>query len=98
MYTSLIACKPWHITFNKIDEFIIVYEGTRYLVLFGSEEYNSTYNRTRYIISLKSGITYIISHNYAKIKVGSYNSLPLEKTVTFHNVVILIKTVWTNVF
>ena len=30
-------------------------------------------------MNVKSGITYIISHNYAKIKVDSYNSLPLEK-------------------
>ena len=33
--------------------------------------------------SKKSGITYIISHNYATIKVDSYNSLPLEKTMAF---------------
>ena len=29
---------------------------------------------TGYLISAKSGITYIISHNYAKIKVDSYDS------------------------
>ena len=29
----------------------------------------------------------------AKIKVDSYNSLPLEKTMAFHNVIILIKSV-----
>ena len=33
----------------------------------------------RYLISLKSGITYVISYNYAKVKVDSYNCLPLEK-------------------
>ena len=27
----------------------------------------------------KGGITYIISHNFARIKVDSYDSLPLEK-------------------
>ena len=36
-------------------------------------------------------ITYVISHNYAKIEVDSYDSLPLEKTMAFHNVIILIK-------
>ena len=41
-------------------------------------------------ISVKGGITYIISHNYAKIKVHSYDSLPLEKAMTFCNVIILI--------
>ena len=32
----------------------------------------------------------------AKIKVDSYNSLPLEKTMAFHNVIILIKSVWNK--
>ena len=49
------------------------------LVLFGSEIYDSIYNRIRYLISVKSDITYIISLNYAKIKVDSYNSLSIEK-------------------
>ena len=30
-------------------------------------------NRIRYLISVKNDITYIISHNYANIKVDSYN-------------------------
>ena len=30
-------------------------------------------------MGVKSGITYVISHNYARIKVDSYDSLPLEK-------------------
>ena len=37
------------------------------------------YNRVRYLVSLKSGITFTISHNYAKIKVDSYDLLSLEK-------------------
>ena len=32
----------------------------------------------------KSGITYVIFHNYARIKVDSYDSLLLEKMLTFH--------------
>ena len=94
-YKNLIA-NPLHTRFNKIDGFIRVYDGTRYLVLFGSEKYDSIYNRIRYLISVKSGITYIISHNYAKIKVDSYDSLPLEKTMTFHNVIIHIRSVFNK--
>ena len=37
-----------------------------------------------------------MSHNYSKIKVDSYDSLPLEKTLTFHNVIILIKSIWNK--
>ena len=47
-------------------------------------------------MTVNSGITYIISHNYAKIKVGSYNSLPLEKAMTFHDVIILIKLIFNK--
>ena len=34
------------------------------------------------------------SHNYARIKSGIYNSLTLEKTLTLHNTIILIKSVF----
>ena len=67
MYKSLIDSKLLRIRFNKIDGFIRVYDQTRYLVLFESEKYDLTYNRIRHLRSLKSGITYFISHNYAKI-------------------------------
>ena len=39
----------------------------------------------RYLIGVKSGTTYVISHNYAKIKVDSYNSLPLDNVTPLHN-------------
>ena len=38
-------------------------DGTSYLVLFGPEKYDAIYNRIRYLISQKGGITYVISHN-----------------------------------
>ena len=47
-------------------------------------------------LSVKCGIAYIISHNYAKIKIDSYNFLPLEKAITFHNVIILITSVFNK--
>ena len=58
--------------------------------------YDFIYNRIRYLIGVKRGITYVVSHNYAKIKVDSYNSLPLEKTMTFHNVIILIQSLFNK--
>ena len=48
----------------------------------------------RYLIDVKSGIAYAISYNYPKIKVDLYDSLPLEKTLTFHNILMLINLVW----
>ena len=95
-YKTLISAKPLRIRFDKVDGFIRVYDGTKYLVLFGGEKYDFIYNRIRYLIGVKSGTTYAFSHNYAKIKVDSYDSLPLEKNLNFHNVVIHIKSVWSE--
>ena len=67
-----------------------------YLVLFGSTKFDFIYNRVRYLIGVKSGITYVIFHNYAKIKVDLYDSLPLEKTMIFHNVIILIRLAFSK--
>ena len=36
------------------------------------------------------------SHYYAKIKVDSYDFLPLEKTLTFQNILIRIMSVWNQ--
>ena len=81
-YKTLIGAKPFDIRFDKKNEFIRVYNGARYLVLFGLEKYDPNFYRIGYIIGVKSGITYVISHYYRKIKVDdSYNSLPLEKKV-----------------
>ena len=38
MYKSLIDSKTLCIRFNKINRFIRVYDGTRYLVLSGNEK------------------------------------------------------------
>ena len=52
---NLIASKRLRNRFNKIDGIIIVYDEIRYLVLFGSEKYDSIYNKIRYLISVKRG-------------------------------------------
>ena len=56
--TPLISPKPLRIRFEKIDGFVRIYDGTRYLVLLADEKYDAIYNRIRYLISLKGGITY----------------------------------------
>ena len=54
--------------------------------------YDEIYDRIRYRINKKSGITDSIN-NFARIKIDSHNFLPIKKTLTFHNVIILIKSV-----
>ena len=50
-------------------------------------------DRINYVISVKSGITYSINHNFAGIRIDSYDSLPIEKTLNFYNVMILNNSV-----
>ena len=50
-------------------------------------------DKVKYLISGKSGITDSINLNFGKIRIDSYNSLPIEKILTFHIVIILIKSV-----
>ena len=75
----MIGAKPLRVRFDKIDWFITVYDGTRYLALFDPEKYDVIYNSIRYLIIQKSGIAYVFSHNYAKIKIHSYDSFPLKR-------------------
>ena len=89
----MISAKPLHFTFDKIDRFIRVHHGNLdILVFFGPEKYDAICNRI-YLIRIKSSITYVIFHNYAKIKVEFYDSLPLENKLTLHNVIVHIKSV-----
>ena len=55
-------------------------------------KYYTIYDRINYLISEKSGITYSINHNFARIGIDLYYSLPIEEK-TFPNVIILIKSV-----
>ena len=57
LYKTLIGAKPLNIRFDKIDRFIRIPNGSRYLVLFGLENYAS-YTRIRYL--KKSGILVIM--------------------------------------
>ena len=52
-YKTLIDPKPLQIRFFKIDGIIRIYDGTRYLTLFGPEKYDAIYNRIRYLLSQK---------------------------------------------
>ena len=55
----------------------------RYTVLFGTERYDAIYHRIRYLTSEKSDIICSVSHNFARIGIDSYNSLPIEKNIDF---------------
>ena len=93
-----ISCKtstganPLRVRFSKTDGFIKIHDRIRYLVLSDYGWFNKSCDRIKYLISEKSGITDSINHNFGRIRIDSYNSLPIEKILTFL-VVILIKSV-----
>ena len=90
LYKTLIGAKPLRIRLDKVYGIIRVYHRTRYVILF-EEKCRSIFDRIRYLIGEKSSITYGISRNNSKLKVDSYDSLPLEKMLIFHNVIMHIK-------
>ena len=53
----------------------------------------------KYLMNGRSGITDSINHNFGKIRINLYNSLPIEKVLTFHNVMIIIRIkITTTIF
>ena len=74
------------IRFDKIDGFIKIHNGIRYLVLFDCGCFDKICDRIKYLLSKKRFITDSISYNFGRIKIDSYNSLPI------HNVIVLIKS------
>ena len=62
----------------------------RYLVLF-DDWCDKICDRIKYLISEKSGIENSINHNFAIIRIDSYNSLRIEKILTSQ--IILIKSI-----
>ena len=88
-----MGTKPLHIKFDKLDGYIKIYNGIRYLVLFGSWWYDKSFDNIKYLMSEKSGIADSINRNFARIRIDSYNSLFIEKTLALHEAIILIKSV-----
>ena len=71
-----------------MDGIIRIYDGTRCTKIHDVICYT-----IRHLISPNDSVTYIFSHNFTKIKVGSYDSLSIEKSLAFRNVITLIKSV-----
>ena len=59
-YKTLIGAKPLRIIFDKVDGFTGDYGEAKYLVLIYSEKYDAIFDRIRYILGLKSSISYVL--------------------------------------
>ena len=71
-YITPTGPKPLHITFDKIDGFIVSLDGKiKHLILFDYGLFNNICNKIKYLTSKK------------KIKIDSYNALPIKKYQIF---------------
>ena len=88
LYKEFIDKKPLRIWFNKVDGVIKIYNAIGYLELSNSYDsnyriYNNIFDKINYLITGKSDDKYSINHNSARIRIDSYNSLPIEKKRLF---------------
>ena len=88
-----IYVKPFRIRINKIDGFIKIYDKIRCLVLFDYSYQDIICDKIKCLISEKNDIKNSIIYNFREIRIDSYNSLPAEKILNFHNVIIVFKLV-----
>ena len=65
----------------------------QHLILFDDGLFNKLCDKIKYPISKKTGITNSVNHNFGKIRVDLYNSLPIKNILTFLSVILLIKSV-----
>ena len=76
-----------HTRFDKIDGFIISLDGKiKHLILFDYGLFNKICDKIKNLISKNSDNINNINHNFGKIRIDSYNSLPIT------HVIILIKS------
>ena len=85
-----------HTRFDKIDGFIISLDGNiKHLILFDYGLFNEICDKIKYLISKKSDIINNINHNFGSESIHII-LLPIKKISTFHNFIILIKSVGHN--
>ena len=94
-YKTSTCAKPLRVRFDKIDGLIKIHDKIRYSVLFDIVIVIKFVIRSNILclIKEKSGIADSINHNFGRIRIDSYNSLPIERILTFHDAIILIKLV-----
>ena len=81
------------IRFDKIDGFIRVRDGEfTYLVLFDYGLFDKICDGIKCLISEKCGIGDSINYFFGRIRIDSSNYLPIDETLNFHNIIILIKS------
>ena len=82
-----------HITFNKIDGFIISLDGKiKHLVLFDYGLFDKICDKIEYLISKKVVLQIVLIIILERLELIYIIFYQLKKILTFHNVIILIKS------
>ena len=83
-YKTPTGSKSLSIRFDKTDEFILSFDcKIKHLVLFYYGLQDKIWDKIKYLINKKSGITNSINYNFGKIKIDSFNYLPIKKNQLF---------------
>ena len=53
LYKQLIDARHLRVIFDKVDGLMTDYNGTKYLILIGTENYNAIFDMIRYLIIIK---------------------------------------------
>ena len=86
--------KPLRIRFDKIYGFAISLDcKIKHLALIDYGILDKICDKIKYLIGKKSVVTNSINYNFQKITIDSYNSSPVKKISTFHNVTIFVKSI-----
>ena len=80
------AAESFRIRFDNVKVYIRVYNGTRYLILYGPGKNDAIYDKNKYLISQKKGVQCAFYFNCARIKIALCDSLPIERILTLFNV------------
>ena len=101
-YVKINSVNPLYLTFNKVNDYYEEINTSKYLALISTNEskekikkYEELWSKIRNLVSLitKNSDDYV--EKYMKIKFNLDNKLPLNKTIKFPGIIIVVRTVFS---
>ena len=103
-YVKINSVNPLYLIFNKVNDYYEEINTSKYLALIFTNEskekikkYEELWSKIRNLVSLitKNSDDYV--EKYMKIKFNLDNKLPLNKTIKFPSIIIVVRTVFLKV-
>ena len=101
-FVKINSVNPLYLIISEVDEYVKEKNGSKYLVFDSANENNE-------VLKKYAGLWYVIKNeietinegkkgkydiDFMKIKFDTYDNLPLNKTLKFHNMIIVIRSVF----